>query len=77
MGVSTVSVRFRRRQQSATASIKIASDDIVEQTESFKVKLTLPKKEIRKKKLKYGSHQQATVYIQDSELLHTAEYLCM
>ena len=68
MDVSTVSVKFRKRQQSATASIKIASDDLVEQTESFKVKLTLPKKEVKKKKLKYGSHRQATVFIQDSKL---------
>ena len=66
VGVSSVSVRFHKHQQHATARIKIIQDDIIEKTESFQLKMTLPKKEIRKKLLKYGDHRQVTVFIQDS-----------
>ena len=62
-----MSVKFDKRQQSATASIRIVSDDIVEETESFQLKMVLPNKQIRKKLLEYGSHRRATVYIKDSE----------
>ena len=67
VGVSTVSVRFHKHQQRATTSIKIIQDAVIEKTESFQLKMTLPKKEMRKKLLKYGEYQQVTVFIQDSK----------
>ena len=67
LDVSSVSVKFNKRQQRATASVRIVSDDIVEETESFHLKMVLPSKEVRKKLLKYGNHRRATVYIKDSE----------
>ena len=62
-----VFLKFSKCQESATATVRIASDDIVEQTESFLLKMNLPNKQVRKKLLKYGSYQRATVYIEDSE----------
>ena len=62
-----MSVKFNKHQRRATASIRIVSDDIVEETESFHLKMVLPSKEVRKKLLKYGNHRRATVYIKDSE----------
>ena len=67
MDSSEMSVKFKKRQRSATVSIKIADDDVVENVESFVVRLTLPSKEVRDRKLKYGDHQYAVVYIKDSE----------
>ena len=67
MDTSTVSVRFNKYQRLATASIRIASDDIVEKTESFQLKVTLPSREVRRSLLKYGNHRYTTVYIKDSE----------
>lgn len=65
--VSYVLVKFEKYQQSATASIKIVNDDIVEEMETFIVKLTLPAEEVYRNRLKYGYHQYARVYIKDSE----------
>ena len=62
-----MSVRFGRYQRRAAVSIKIAKDDIVEETESFQLRLTLPNSGIRRNLLKYGNHQYAMVYIKDSE----------
>ena len=67
MDVSTVEVKFSKRQQSATASIKIFEDEIIEKTEFFKLKMILPSSEVRRKLLKYGRHRLTTVYIKDSK----------
>ena len=66
---SEVLVEFGENQQSATASIKIVDDDVVENIESFVVRLTLPSREVRENKLKYGDYQYAVVYIRDSKLV--------
>ena len=62
-----MSVNFKRKQQHATTSIKIIDDDVVENIESFVVRLALPYREVRERKLKYGDYQYAVVYIKDSE----------
>ena len=67
MDSSDILVKFKKRQRSATVSIKIADDDLIENIESFVVRMTLPNKEVRDKKLKYGDYQYAVVYIKDSE----------
>ena len=64
---SDILVKFKKRQRSATVSIKITDDDLIENIESFVVRMTLPSKEVRDKKLKYGGYQYAVVYIKDSE----------
>lgn len=64
---SDVLVKFKKRQQSATVRIKITDDDLIENIESFVVRMSLPSKEVRDKKLKYGDYQYAVVYIKDSE----------
>ena len=61
-------MEFDENQQSATASIKIVDDDVIENIESFLVRLTLPSEEVREKRLKHGDYQYAVVYIRDSEL---------
>ena len=67
MDSSDILVKFKKRQRSATVSIKIVDDDLIENIESFVVRMTLPNKEVRDKKLKYGDYQYAVVYIKDSE----------
>ena len=62
-------MKFDENQRSATASIKIVEDDVVENIESFLVRLILPSKEVREKRLKLGDYRYAVVYIRDSELL--------
>ena len=62
-------MEFSENQQNATASIKIADDDVIENVESFVVRLALPSRQVREKRLKYGDHQYAVIYIRDSELL--------
>ena len=62
-------VKFNENQRRATASIKIIDDDVVENIESFVVRLTLPSKEVHENKLKHGNYRHAVVYIRDSELL--------
>ena len=62
-------MKFDENQRSATASIKIVDDDVVENIESFLVRLILPSKEVREKRLKHGDYRYAVVYIRDSELL--------
>ena len=64
---SDVLVEFGEHQRSATVSIRIANDDVVENIESFAVRLILPSREVCDKKLKYGYYQYAIVYIKDSE----------
>ena len=64
---SPVLLKFSKHQESATATIKVSSDDIVEQTESFQLKMNLPSKQVDKKLLKYGTYRHATVYIEDSK----------
>lgn len=64
---SDILVKFKKRQRSATVSIKITDDDLIENIESFVVRMTLPNKEVRDKKLKYGDYQYAVIYIKDSE----------
>ena len=61
-------MKFDENQQSATASIKIVNDDVVENIESFLVRLILSSKEVREKRLKHGDYRYAVVYIRDSEL---------
>ena len=68
MRTSSVVIKFAKYQRSATASIRIAKDDIVEKTESFQLRLTLPDSGIQQNLLKYGVRRYATVYIKDSEL---------
>ena len=65
----SVVIRFAKYQRSASASIRIAKDDIVEKTESLQLRLTLPSSDIKRNLLKYGSHRYATVYIKDSEFV--------
>ena len=67
MDSSDILVKFKKRQRSATVSIKITDDDLIENIESFVVRMTLPNKEVRDKKLKYGDYQYAVIYIKDSE----------
>ena len=67
MDSSDILVKFKKRQRSATVSIKIVDDDLIENIESFVVRMTLPNKEVRDKKLKYGDYQYTVVYIKDSE----------
>ena len=62
-----ISVTFKKHQQSATACIRITDDNVVENIESFMVRLILPSEEVHKKKLKYGYYQYAMVYIKDSK----------
>lgn len=64
---SSALVRFSRYQQRATATIRIAKDDIVEKTESFHLRLFLPSSRVHRNMLKYGNYQYTTVYIKDSE----------
>ena len=68
VNTSTVSIRFSKYQQRATASIRIAKDDVVEKTESFQLRLFLPSSGVRRNLLKYGNYRYTTVYIKDSEL---------
>ena len=68
MLTSFVVINFAKYQRSATASIRIANDDIVEKTESFQLRLTLPDSGIQQNLLKYGVRRYTTVYIKDSEL---------
>ena len=68
MRSSFVVIKFAKYQRSATASIRIANDDIVEKTESFQLRLTLPDSGIQQNLLKYGVRRYTTVYIKDSEL---------
>ena len=67
MNTSSVILRFNKYQRRATASIRIVSDDVVEETESFLLRLTVPSSGIRRNLLKYGSYRYTTVYINDSE----------
>ena len=67
MVTSSVVIKFAKYQRSATASIRIAKDDIVEKTELLQLRLTLPSSGIQRNLLKYGSCRYATVYIKDGE----------
>ena len=76
MDDAEISVKFKKNQRSATVSIRIANDDLVENIESFVVRLTLPGREVRDKKLQYGYYQYAVVYIKDGEYLLSRMSLC-
>ena len=67
VNTSSVLLRFKKYQRRATATIRITRDDIVEKTESFHLRLTLPSSGIRRNLLKYGNYRHSTVYIKDSE----------
>jgi len=63
-----VYVKFNKFQQKAAGTIKIFRDDIVEGTEYFAVKMTLPLLWLYKRLLKYGYYRHTLVYIKDCKL---------
>ena len=72
-----VYVKFNKFQQKAVGTIKIFSDDIVEGTEYFAVKMTLPLLGLYKRLLKYGYYRYTLVYIKDCKLtmyMHNIEH---